>query len=133
MGNSLRIIAADDEPDIVQFYQDALNRLGHLVAVAQDGRRLVELSRTERPDLIITDVRMPGMGGTEAVRQVWREEPVPVILVSASPPADLVELASEGHVLGFLRKPVGLADLERAIALAVQGTQQPRREATGTG
>ena len=49
----IRIVAADDAPYMIAFYRKALARLGHHVAVAENGRRLVELCSTLRPDLVI--------------------------------------------------------------------------------
>ncbi len=81
---SLRIAVADDEADVREFFERYLPRLGHqVVASAEDGRRLVELCRTAKPDLIITDVRMPGLDGLAAVGELFREQSVPVIVVTA--------------------------------------------------
>ena len=119
----MRIVVADDEPDLTDFYQDALARLGHKVFVAHHGRQLVELCRQVRPDLVITDLHMPQMNGIEAVRQVYQETLVPAIVVSAS---DHVEFdhSLTPHLVAILRKPVGVPDLEKAIALVAEG--QPR-------
>jgi response regulator NasT len=112
MDRPLNIVAADDEPDMVRFYQRGLAHLGHRARVAHDGRELVELCRRERPDLILTDLRMPDLGGVEAMRQIWRDGPVPVVVVSADPS----NCPLEGPILCRLRKPVRLADLARVLA-----------------
>jgi two-component system, response regulator PdtaR len=67
MSQALRIAIADDEPDMRDYFQQVLPRLGHtVVAVAQNGRELVELCRTKNPDLVITDIKMPEMDGIDA-------------------------------------------------------------------
>jgi CheY-like chemotaxis protein len=119
MGHPLRIVAADDDLDMVEFYREALVRLGHQAAVVDGGRWLVEACLSAPPDLVITDIDMPDLGGIEAVGTVWKERPVPVILATACDPAEIRELVSSGNVLHVLRKPVSLSDLERAIASAV--------------
>jgi CheY-like chemotaxis protein len=63
--------------------------------VVGDGRLLVEACRRVLPDLVISDVEMPVMGGLEAVALVCRERPVPVILLTACDPADPRWLALE--------------------------------------
>jgi len=73
------------------------------------------LCRKERPQLVITDFNMPGMDGLEALNEVWRERPVPAIVVSAQDAADLSGRVPPGRVGIFLQKPVSLTDLERAI------------------
>ena len=101
MNRPLRIAVADDEPDMRDYFQKSLPRLGHkVVAVAQTGRELVEQCRACRPDLVITDIKMPELDGIEAAIQIYRERPVPVILVSAYHDAALVERAEADHILG---------------------------------
>jgi response regulator NasT len=130
---SLRIVVADDEPDMRDYFQKCLPRLGHqVVAVAADGRELVDKARDARPDLIITDIKMPDMDGIEAAEQIYKERPVPVILVSAHHDARLIERAGADHVMAYLVKPIKQSDLEPAIALAVRRFAQfeaLRREA----
>jgi CheY-like chemotaxis protein len=120
---SLRIVAADDDPDTAEFYREALARLGHRADVVGDGRRLVESCRSVLPDLVITDLVMPEMSGIDAVKHIWAERPVPVILVTACEPATLPLPAHPGGPLLVLRKPVSLTALEEAIASAFRSTQ----------
>ena len=55
MSHSLRIAIADDEPDMRDYFQEVLPRMGHtVVALAQNGRELVDLCRATNPDLVIT-------------------------------------------------------------------------------
>jgi response regulator NasT len=130
---SLRIAVADDELDMRDYFKKSLARLGHqVVAVAQTGRELVEQCRAVCPDLVITDVKMPDQDGIEAAVQIYRERPVPVILVSAYHDPELVERAGADHILGYLVKPIKQADLAPVIALAMRRFEQfeaLRREA----
>jgi two-component system, response regulator PdtaR len=134
MTRALRIAVADDEPDMREYFQKSLGRLGHkVVAVAENGRELVEQCRALAPDLVITDIKMPDMDGIDAAVQIYRQRPVPVILVSAFHDATLIERAEADHILGYLVKPIKQADLEPAISLAVRRFEQfeaLRREAS---
>jgi response regulator NasT len=115
----LRIAVADDEADTREFFERYLPRLGHqVVASAEDGRRLVELCRASHPDLIITDIRMPGMNGLDAVAELFRDQTVPVIVVTAHADPQWVEQAQVVGVFGYLLKPITEKDLMPAIALA---------------
>jgi len=125
MNSSLRIAVADDEPDMQKYFQKCLPRLGHqVVAVAASGRELVEQCRATRPDLVITDIKMPEMDGIDAANEIYKERPVPVILVSAFHDASLIERAEADHILGYLVKPIKQADLEPVIALAMRRFEQ---------
>jgi response regulator NasT len=127
MSQSLRIAVADDELDVRDYYRRILTRLGHqLVAVAQSGKELVEQCRNTRPDLVITDIKMPDMDGIEAAEAISRDEPLPVILVSAYHRPQLFERAKGDHILAYLVKPTKQADLEAAIAIAMQRFEQFR-------
>jgi response regulator NasT len=124
---SLRIAVADDEPRMRDYYQDILPRMGHwVVCAAESGRALVEACARTRPDLVITDIKMPDMDGIEAANALSQDEPLPVILVSAYHDPELFQRASEEHILAYLVKPIKQAHLEAAIAIAVQRFDQFR-------
>src|SRR5262245_46158273 len=121
MSESLRIAVADDEPDMRDYFARILPRLGHeVVAVACTGSELVAACRELRPDLVITDIRMPDMDGIEAAALLHRASPVPVVLVSAYQDPELIGRAEADHVMGYLVKPVKQADLQPAIMLALR-------------
>jgi response regulator NasT len=121
MNRALRIIVADDEPDMREYFQKCLRRMGHrVVAVAKTGQELVEQCRVLQPDLVITDIKMPDLDGIDAACQLYRERRIPVILVSAYLDPALIERAEADHVQAYLVKPIKQADLEPAIALAMR-------------
>ena len=121
MSQSLRISVADDEQDMRDFFERMLPLLGHqVVSVAETGRELVEHCRELKPDLVITDIKMPDMDGIEASTLICVECPTPVILVSAYHDSELIERAEADHVLAYLVKPIGRADLQPAIAVATR-------------
>ncbi len=125
MSRSLKIAVADDEPDMRDYFQTILPRLGHeVVAVASSGRELVEICRNAHPQLVITDIKMPDMDGIDVAVQLFRDGPIPVILVSAFHDPDLVHRAEADHILAFLVKPIKQADLEPAIAIAMRRFEQ---------
>jgi response regulator NasT len=121
MASALRISVADDEPEMRDFLEKMLPRFGHqVVSVAENGRQLIEHCRAIQPDLVITDIKMPELDGIEASIAICRERPVPVILVSAYHDPTLIERAESNHVLVYLVKPIGLADLQPAISIAMR-------------
>jgi response regulator NasT len=125
MSRSLRIAVADDEPRIQQYFRKILPLLGHeVVSVARSGRELVEQCHATRPDLIITDIKMPDMDGIDAATEIYRELLIPVILVSAHHAPELIERAAADHIMAYLIKPIKQAHLEPAIALAMRRFEQ---------
>jgi two-component system, response regulator PdtaR len=133
VNQSLRIAVADDERDMREYLQTVLPTLGHeVVGVAETGPQLVEQCRSARPDLVVTDIRMPGLDGIQAAAEVNKERPVPFVLVSGFQDAELLERAASENVMAYLIKPVKSGDLVSAIQLAMvrfEQYQAARREA----
>jgi AmiR/NasT family two-component response regulator len=133
MTPALRIVVADDERDMRDYFHKILPRLGHtVVAAAETGEQLVDFCRFYRPDLVITDIKMPDMDGIDAATKLYVERPIPVILVSAYSDAKLIERAEADHIMAYLVKPIKQSDLEPAIGLAMRRFEQfeaLRREA----
>lgn len=118
---SLRIAVADDELDMQEYFQETLTDLGHkVVAVVGNGRELVEACAKQRPDLVISDIKMPDMDGLEAAREIYQRWPIPVIIVSGHHDPELIERASRYHVMAYLVKPIKETDIEPAITIAVR-------------
>lgn len=109
-----RVLVAEDEPALLEFFCEIVTGLGHDCLRAQDGRQALELARAQRPDLIITDWMMPGVTGTELIQLLGREPSllhVPIVLLSAArpPPAD------QQAAWRFLSKPVTLDSFENTV------------------
>jgi two-component system, response regulator PdtaR len=116
----MRILVADDEARMQTYYRTVLEAAGHdVVGTAGTGRDLVEHCGRLKPDLVISDIKMPDMDGIEAAEQIYRTSAIPVILVSAHHDQDLIDRALANHVMAYLIKPIKQADLEPAIAIAL--------------
>ena len=127
MNRGLRIAVADDERDLRDFFREFLPPLGHtVVGTAGTGAELIALCKAERPDLIITDIKMPDTDGIDAARTICRDRPVPVILVSAFHDAGLLERAEADYVMAYLVKPIKAAELPRRSALRCGGSNDSK-------
>jgi AmiR/NasT family two-component response regulator len=117
----LRLAIADDNPHIRKFLQVCLSDLGHtVVCAATSGKQLLDACRKQKPDLVITDLKMPDMDGLDAARAIWDEFSLPVIMISGYMEEELLERASAYHVMAFLVKPIKNADLAPAIHMAMR-------------
>jgi two-component system, response regulator PdtaR len=125
MSRALKIVVADDELDMRDYFQQILPLLGHQVlGVARTGRELVDLCAATHPDLVITDIKMPDMDGIDAAAQIYRQAPIPVILVSAYHDPEFIRRAEANHIMAYLVKAIKQADLEPAIGLAMRRFEQ---------
>ncbi len=89
---------------------------------AHDGREALELVKTQRPDVLITDISMPGMNGLDLITHVSREHPeVKIIILSMHANEEYVWQALRTGALGYLLKDAGTAELEQAIRTVARG------------
>lgn len=116
----MRVLIADDEAVIRMGLRTMLEDKGHkVVAAATDGASAIEMMRTERPDVILLDIKMPGMDGLTAARKIMQERPTPVVMLTAYSQRELVNEAREASVFGYLVKPVKEELLDATLDLAV--------------
>ena len=113
------LLYIEDNPDNVLLFEALMaNRQDIRLLTATDGQRGIELARAAKPDVILMDIRMPGMSGTEALG-ILREDPstasIPVIALSANAmPGDI----QTALALGFARhltKPIDVNQLTAAL------------------
>jgi len=119
----VRVIIADDDPLSRRVLRDALQESGiTVIATAANGREAVELAVHYRPDVVVMDLVMPGMGGLEATRMLIEAQPeVRVLMLSSSEDDELGLLSIRSGAVGFLSKSVALDAVPRAIASAARG------------
>jgi response regulator NasT len=114
------VIIADDESLVRVDLREALAELGYLVVgEAGDGQSAVNMARELGPDVVLMDIKMPGMDGIEAAQILTQERISPVVLLTAYSQKDLIERAKEAGVVGYMVKPFRETDLSPAIELAL--------------
>jgi CheY-like chemotaxis protein len=115
-----KILIVDDEESIRLLYSEELISDGYEVALAEDGHQLVERIATEKPDLIILDIKMAGYNGLDLLQHIReRFYDLPVILCSAYSmfKGDLKSVAADYYVV----KSSDLSELKRKITQALEG------------
>lgn len=119
MTTNLRVIVADDEPLLVEELSLYLGEIGHrVIATACTGVELIEKSVELKPDLIITDIKMPDMDGLDAAKVICIETPTPIVIVSAYHDEEYIEQASAQCIMAYLVKPIDETSLKTSILLA---------------
>jgi two-component system, NtrC family, response regulator PilR len=116
-----KLLIVDDEQGMRQLLTIVFGREGHTVRAAENGRRAVELLREEAADLIISDVRMPDMGGIELLRAA--RELLPEVAVVMMTAFATVDTAREAFKLGaddFITKPFDIDELKLIVAKALE-------------
>ena len=107
----MRILVVDDEPQITRVLRTSLQSNGHEVTVARDGGEALELFLKAQPELVITDLAMPRMDGTELTREIRERSQVPIIVLSVrSQDAAKVAALDEGAD-DYMTKPFSIQEL----------------------
>jgi len=121
MNRALRVVVADDTATMQKFYESLIPKLGHeVVAIASTGAELVRQCDELKPDLVITDVKMPDMDGLEAAAKIYEKQPMPIIVVSGYHDEELVQRAAAEHVLAYLLKPLDVNALAAQILIVMR-------------
>lgn len=114
------VVIAEDEAIVRLDLREILAEEGYdVVGEAGRGEEAVALVREHRPDLVILDVKMPGMDGLSAARAIQSEERTAVLILTAFSQRDLIEQARDAGALAYLVKPFQKEELLPAIEVAL--------------
>ncbi len=124
------VLIVDDDADLSETLARLLGRFGHTCLVAASGSEAIGLIDVALPDLVVTDLHMPGLDGLAVARQARQKSPpIPVVLMTAYP---LAEPRREGGIL-HLAKPFANADMLDAVERALGSRKSVTdRERDGT-
>jgi CheY-like chemotaxis protein len=116
-----RILVVDDDGDACELIATVLGQAGYSVEAAADGFDALAKMAARRPDLLLTDLQMPGMTGIELVRRVHAiDRELPAVLMTGAETRDLCTAAEAYGAVSCLPKPINLDELvwtlERALA-----------------
>ena len=114
----MKILYVEDNDDNIYVIRNRLGRAGYTIIVATDGDQGVSMARTEQPDLILMDLRLPGLDGWEATRQLKamsETRDIPIIALSAHAMAGDRQKALAAGCEDYDTKPVDIARLRAKI------------------
>jgi two-component system response regulator AtoC len=115
----MKILVVDDEPSVCKALRRLLVAKGYNVLEAHDGDQALEVYRRERPDVVLLDIRMPGMDGLETLRELKAiDQGANVIMVTVVVDDEIAKRAMAEGALDYITKPVSPDYIYRALALA---------------
>jgi response regulator NasT len=115
-----RVVVAEDEAIIRMDLRELLQEEGYeVVAECGRGDEAVALVREHAPDVALLDIKMPGLDGISAAREISSERLTAVVLVTAFSQRELIDEASDAGVQGYVVKPFERHDLAPAIEVAI--------------
>jgi two-component system KDP operon response regulator KdpE len=114
------ILVVDDEPQIRRVLRSTLSIQGYVIREVKSGEEAVEAVREERPDLILLDVNMPGIGGIEAAREIRRMCDAPIIMLTVRNAERDKVLALDAGADDYVVKPFGMEELLARIRAALR-------------
>jgi DNA-binding NarL/FixJ family response regulator len=121
---ALRVLLADDHRLVLEAVQHALERDGgfDVVATTHSGAEVADLVARHRPDLVVMDLRMPGVDGLQALDQIRaRGSETKVVMLSASERPEEIQSALDRGAAGYILKSVDPGDLPAALRQVHEG------------
>ncbi len=116
---SAKILVIDDEPDLVSTVQCRLEWCKFEIVTASNGQEALEKAASEKPDLILLDIDMPGMSGHEVLEHMSNRpdlKEIPVIMCTALCEAEDIAKASSYGVVDYIAKPFDFSELVEKIS-----------------
>ena len=115
---SLTVLIADDEPEILDLMRMMLEWENYTVVETKDGQQCLEQARAIKPDLILSDARMPKLTGIEVLEQLQADPElsgIPVIMLSVITTLPQVRTALENGAIAYLPKPFEMREMARLV------------------
>jgi two-component system KDP operon response regulator KdpE len=118
--NNATILVVDDEPQIRRVLRSTLSSQGYVITEAKTGEEAVDSVRKTKPDLVLLDVNMPGMGGVEACREIRRSSDAPIIMLTVRNAERDKVSALDAGADDYVVKPFGIEELLARIRAALR-------------
>ena len=118
--NSATILVVDDEPQIRRVLRATLSSQGYIIVEAKSGEEAVDMLRKEKPDLVLLDVNMPGIGGISACREIRQASDAPIIMLTVKNAERDKVLALDAGADDYVVKPFGIEELLARIRASLR-------------
>jgi DNA-binding NtrC family response regulator len=111
-----KLLIVDDEVDIREFAKSFFKKRGITVLTASGGKSALEIIATERPNLVLLDVRMEEMTGVDVLKDLRKTDQLTkVIMVSGVEDPETISEANALGIIGYIHKPLVLEELEKIV------------------
>jgi two-component system KDP operon response regulator KdpE len=121
------ILVVDDESQIARVLKTTLSGNGYGVRIASDGDEAIQLMKTWTPDLVITDLRMPNLGGLELCRHIRAKSRIPIIVLSVKGEERTKVDALDAGADDYVTKPFSVNELLARVRAALRRAATPER------
>ncbi len=128
MSEHKRILVVDDEPQITRVLRTSLSSQGYDIRVANDGETALEIIKDWIPDMVITDLAMPNMGGFELCRRLRTTSEIPIIVLSVRGEEQTKVRALDAGADDYVTKPFGMEELLARVRANLRRTPGPDSE-----
>jgi two-component system, OmpR family, KDP operon response regulator KdpE len=118
--SNANILVVDDEPQIRRVLRSTLSSQGYVITDAKTGEEAVESVRKNKPDLVLLDVNMPGMGGIAACREIRESSEAPIIMLTVRNAERDKVAALDAGADDYVVKPFGIEELLARIRAALR-------------
>jgi DNA-binding response OmpR family regulator len=120
-----KLLLVDDEKPVLDVLVEYFTTQGHEIETAGDGPSALAAFARVHPDLVLLDIRMPGMDGVEVLKRIRALASTPVIMVTANEDVALARLTLRLGAFDYVSKPFDFTYLDRAVTTALLHATQP--------
>jgi CheY-like chemotaxis protein len=121
MAEARTILVVDDEVDVLEMIEAGLRSAGYQIVLADSGERAIEMFERHHPDLVICDIRMPGMDGITTITRLREQDPaLPVVVLTGYLTDNTVEQCGQLGGIDVLGKPFLFRELSKAVQVGLR-------------
>lgn len=125
-----RILVVDDEPEITLVLRSGLTKHGYEVRVANEGQAALELFAAWTPDLVVTDLSMPNLGGLKLCQRLRALSQIPIIILSVRGDEAAKVEALDAGADDYITKPFGMGEFLARVRAALRRSPEPTDQDT---